>query len=232
MSTISDWTVSPLTAIPRHCTLPLTWTVEDLQQHLGGVPTGRIRLFPPPGTATESDALYIADHEDRICELVDGILVEKTMASYESLLAGLLITLLNVYLEKNPLGIALGPDGTLRILPSKTRAPAVSFIAWERFPGRKLPKDKVYRVAPDLAVEILSEGNPEGEMNLKLDEYFQAGVRLVWYIDPRTRTARIFTASNQVEPIDAQGMLRGRDVLPGFELRLGELFDRVPMSEE
>jgi hypothetical protein len=81
MSTTSDWTFAPLPAIPRQLTLPIHWTMEDLQQHLGGVPASRIRLFPPPGTATEEDALFIASHEDRICELVDGILVEKTMAS-------------------------------------------------------------------------------------------------------------------------------------------------------
>lgn len=118
MSTTSGWTFAPLPAIPRQATLPIHWTVEDLQRHLGGVPANRIRLFPPPGTATEEDALYIASHEDRICELVDGILVEKTMASYESLLAGILITLINIYLQENPLGIVLAPVGTLRILPT------------------------------------------------------------------------------------------------------------------
>jgi Uma2 family endonuclease len=110
------------------------------------------------------------------------------------------------------------------------RYPDVSFISWDRFPNRKLPEAAVYEVAPDLAVEILSKGNTEGEMNLKLREYFEAGVRLVWYIDPPTRTARIFTAVDQVQTIDENGLFDGRDVLPGFQLRLGELFDRVPRA--
>ncbi len=67
---------------------------------------------------------------------------------------------------------------------------------------------------------------------MKLKEYFQAGTRLVWYIDPQTRSARIFTAPDQGVEIDASGKLDGRDVLPGFELRLGELFDRVPVAED
>jgi Uma2 family endonuclease len=222
VSTTIEPTVLPQVAIPHH------WTVADLQDHLGGVPTNRIRLFPPPGSATEEDALRIGAHEDRLCELVDGVLVEKPMAGFESILAGILIHLLNAYLESNPRGVVLGESGSLWILPKKMRIPDVSFISMDRFPGRKLPKERVYRVAPDLAVEVLSEGNTEGEMNLKLDEYFEAGVQLVWYIDPRTRSARIYTARDQVEIIDENGLLDGGDILPGFQIRLGELFARIP----
>jgi Uma2 family endonuclease len=152
------------------------------------------------------------------------------MATYESILAMILGGLLNVYLEKRPLGIVAGEGGQLRILPRAMRIPDVSFISWDRFPGRKLPSSRVFEVAPDLAVEFLSEGNTEAEMQLKLREYFEAGVRLVWYIDPRTQTARIFTAVDNVETmtIDQNGLLDGRGVLPGFQLRLGELFERVP----
>jgi Uma2 family endonuclease len=192
------------------------------------VPASRIRVFPAPGTATEDDALRIAAREDRLCELVDGVLVEKVMATYESALAVILVHLIQSYLDDSPIGIALGADGALRILPTKMRIPDVSFISWDRFPGRKLPKDRVFRVAPDLAVEFISQGNTKGEMNLKLDEYFAAGVRLVWYIDPRTRTAQVYTARDRGEEIDGAGVLDGRDVLPGFQLRLGELFERVP----
>jgi Uma2 family endonuclease len=69
-------------------------------------------------------------------------------------------------------------------------------------------------------------------MNLKLREYFEAGVRLVWYIDPRSHTAQIFTAVDQSTTIDENGLLEGRDVLPGFQLRLGELFERADRSAQ
>lgn len=231
MSTTSDLSASPPSAptlvVPQPI-LPRHWSLADLQRHLGDVPANRIRLFPPPGTATIEDALALADHEDIHCELVDGVLVEKDMASFESILAGILIYLLNQYLETRPLGVVSGEGGQLRILPRAMRIPDVSFISWDRFPHRTLPTDAVYEVAPDLAVEVISAGNTEGEMALKLREYFQAGVRLVWYIEPRTRTARIFTALDQMQSIDEQGVLDGLDVLPGFQLRLGELFQRVP----
>jgi Uma2 family endonuclease len=64
-------------------------------------------------------------------------------------------------------------------------------------------------------------------MNRKLDEYFEAGVRLVWYIEPQSRMATIYTARDQATMIDVNGHLEGGVVLPGFSLRLGELFERA-----
>ena len=148
-------TIAPTTAFPQ-TVLPIQWTLADLQRHLGDVPLERIRLYPPPGMASEKDALEIRAREGRLCELVDGILVEKDMASFESLLAGLLIQWLNNFLDEHPLGVVLGEAGALRILPRRMRIPDVSFISWDRFPDRRLPADLVYRGAPDLAVEILA----------------------------------------------------------------------------
>lgn len=208
--------------------LPTEWTLADLQAHLGGIPAERIRLYPPPGMATEQDALNLEAHEDRLCELVDGILVEKVMAAFESLLAGKLIQWMNNFLDKTPLGVVLAPDGMLWILPRKMRIPDVSFICWERFPNRKIPREAIFRVAPDLAVEILSKGNTEGEMRIKVGEYFRAGVRLVWLIDPEARSARAYTGVDQCDVLDENGVLDGRDVLPGFQFRLRDLIDAVP----
>ena len=230
MSTISDTsTIQPVAFGTNAPTtgFPSTWSAADLQKHLGGVPPERILLYGPLGKATEADALWLDDHEDRICELVDGVLVEKVMSSYESILAMMLGYRLHEYLEKNDRGVLLGEAGQLWILPTKMRVPDVAFVSWDRFPGGKLPTDRVYKIAPDLAVEILSEGNTPQEMEQKLDEYFQAGVRLVWYIDARTRTARLYTSREQMQSIDENGSLEGGDVLPGFKLRLGELFERA-----
>jgi len=213
-------------SLPRPA-IPTDWTLADLQDHLGGVPLERIRLYPPPGLATEEDALWLDDHQDRLCELVDGILVEKVMSYYESQLAFILGHFLHQYLDRHPIGVLTGPDSQIRILPSKMRIPDVAFIRWERFPGGNLPDESVCKLAPDLAVEIVSKGNPRKEMEIKLDEYFQAGVRLAWYIDPHARSAQIYTARDRSTTIDESGVLDGGEVLPGFRLRLGELFERA-----
>ena len=211
---------------------PTEWTLADVQARLPGFPAERIRANPSPGTATEQDVLDVLARSDRICELVDGTLVEKTMATNESMLAAALIILISRYLDRNNLGVLAGGDGLLKILPDQIRAPDVSFIRWERLPSRQSPKPAIYAIAPDLAVEILSEGNTEAEMDRKLREYFQAGVRLVWYIQPKTRTARAYTSEHEWTEIGPDGSLLGGEVLPGFILPLAQLFARVDGPRE
>lgn len=225
MSTTSEPSVSsPSTASAG---FPANWTLADLQMHLGGVPASRIRLTPPPGTATEEDALRLDDKEDRLYELVNGVLVEKAMSFYESLVAMMLGHILHEYLEQQDLGVVSGADGQIRLLPTRMRIPDLAFIRWDRFPDGMLPKDRVCKYAPDIAVEILSEGNTKGEMEQKLNEYFEAGVQLVWYIDPKTRTATVYTSPTEATSITVDEQLEGKAVLPGFSLRLGELFERT-----
>jgi len=203
------------------------WTLADMLEHLGAIPPNRIRMYPFPGTATEKDVLEAERRFGRICELVDGVLVEKTMGYYESRVAVAVSFFLELHLRDKNLGIVLGADGTLKILPDQVRIPDVCFISWERFPNRQLPPEPIPAVAPDLAVEVLSEGNTEGEMERKLRDYFAAGVRLVWYIDPKTRSARVYTAPDHCERVDENGILPGGEVLPGFELPMKDLFAHV-----
>lgn len=206
----------------------VVWTtVADLWERLGEVPLNRICLVPTPGTATEQDVLDLIDHSDRICELVDGVLVEKTMGYMESVLAMAIGEFLRRFVRKRKLGIVLGPDGTLEILHHQVRIPDVCFLSWARFPGGKLPKTPIPAVAPDLAVEVLSESNTEGEMRRKLVDYFTAGVRLVWYVDLRTRTTAVYTSPEQRAVLGGNDMLTGGNVLPGLELSLRELFAEV-----
>jgi Uma2 family endonuclease len=211
---------------------PTQWTIADVQARLFGFPASRIRTYPPPGTATEQDVLEAEARGDRICELIDGTLVEKTMATYESILALALAYFLQRYLDANNLGSLAGGDGLLKILPGQIRAPNVSFIRWERLPGGQSPKPPIYAVAPDLAVEVLSKGNTAEEMARKLREYFEAGVRLVWCIEPETRTARTYTSEHEWTEIGRSDSLSGGDVLPGFELPLAQLFARVEEPRE
>jgi len=202
-------------------------TVAELLEHLGGVPADRVRMVPQPGTATERDVIEVQDHSDFTCELVDGVLVEKTMGYLESALAIAIGASLRAFVRANDLGIVLGEQGTLRILVGQVRVPDVSFIAWSRFPGGRLPDVPIPAVAPDLAVEVLSAGNTEAEMERKLRDYFAAGVRLVWYVDPRTRTARSYVGPEQCTVLNEADSLSGGDVLPGFQLSLRELFAEI-----
>ncbi len=75
--------------------------------------------------------------------------------------------------------------------------PDVAFMSWDRLPGKTVPDEAIPELAPDLAIEVLSAGNTKGEMERKLKDYFFAGVRLVWYIDWRRRTAEVYTSPDQ-----------------------------------
>jgi Uma2 family endonuclease len=211
--------------------LPADWTLADMWTHLGEIPLERIRLFPLPGTATESDVLRSETSSRPVCELIDGVLVEKTMGYYESLIAVKIIHLLATYLQTHDLGIVLGEAGTLRILPKQVRVPDACFISWEQFPNRRLPCEPIPALAPDLAIEVLSEGNTRQEMERKLRDYFAAGVRLVWYIDPRTRSARSYASEHESVEISESQSLSGGDVLPGFELPLRMLFANAGQAD-
>lgn len=216
-------TAAPTSTIP----FPSQWSVADLQTHLGDVPADRIRLVPPPGYATEEDLLRIATQEDRLYELENGVLVEKPMGWYESILAGLILTEINLYLREHDLGKASGADGPFRILPGIVKLPDVSFIGWSRWPKMPLPRGRTPSLVPHLAVEVLSESNTPREMENKLQRYFEAGVELVWYVDPETRSARVFTSPAEVTAIDENGVLDGGAVLPGFQLSLRQLFEQA-----
>jgi Uma2 family endonuclease len=202
-------------------------TLADVLHQIGDVPLERIRAHPAPGTATEEDVIAALESlEKHICELVDGVLVEKAVGSKEGLLAGVIVQLLWNYLEENDLGVVVPGDGPLRLKVGLVRVPDVSFIPWSRLPGGEFPDDPIAAVVPTLAVEVLSESNTKAEMARKLRDYFDAGVRLVWFIEPKTETATVYTSPTKARQIDKGGTLEGGKILPGFTLSLKDVFAR------
>lgn len=203
---------------------PKGLTLADLYNRFGPMLVQRIRTEPTPGTATEADVLAIHNRENRLYELVDGVLVEKTMGYYESVLAGLLIHLLNGFVLPRQLGIVAGADGMMRLTAGLVRIPDVSFVSWDRLPGRQVPREPIPDLAPDLAIEVLSPSNTREEMDRKLRDYFTAGVRLVWYVDPAARTVTVYTLPDQAVVLREGQSLDGGPVLGGFVLPVADLF--------
>jgi len=202
-------------------------TMADLQEWLGGVPLDRIRFHPPPGTATERDVLEAEQRDNRLCELVDGVLVEKVMGYREAILAGALVRLLANFVVPRNLGHVAGADGMLRLFPGLVRIPDVAFASWDCFPEGRLPDDPIPDLAPDLVVEVLSRSNTPREMRRKLREYFAAGVRLAWMVDLEQRTVTVHTGVEACAVFDEASCLDGGNVLPGFVLPLRDLFSEL-----
>jgi Uma2 family endonuclease len=207
--------------------LPTNWTLADVRKHVG-VPLNRIRSFPAPGTATERDVLAIQDHEDRLCELIDGVLVEKAMGAKESVLTWEIGRRMGNFAVERQRGLLMTADGFLRLFPGQVRASDVSFISFDRLPNRKALAEPIPDLVPDLAVEVLSAGNTWQELKRKLKDYFLAGVRLVWFIDPDMRCGHIYTAPDEKRLVTEDEAMDGGDVLPGFLLPLRDLFALLP----
>lgn len=198
--------------------------LADLLVDFGHYPPERVRLRPAPGRATEKDVLRIERKEGKLCELIDGVLVEKTMGFNESLVAAEVTHQLKTHVNARKMGVVASSDGTVKLFPDQIRIPDAAYYSWDRLPGRKVPKEPIPDLYPDLAVEVLSENNTQSEMKRKLKDYFFAGTRLVWYIDPDSRTAQVFTAPDQITTLTESGTLSGGTLLPGFKLKLRELF--------
>jgi Uma2 family endonuclease len=199
-------------------------TLADLLRRLGGVPLDRIRFRPYPGTATVQDVIDIEEREGVLCELVEGVLVEKPVGYNESALAVFLAGLLNAFVIPRNLGIVTGADGTMEIMPDLVRIPDVAFTSWDRLPNRRRPTAPVPQLAPNLAVEVLSRSNTPGEMAVKRQDYFAAGVELVWIIDPVARTVVVYTPTVGATTLGPADRLDGGAALPGLTLPVSDLF--------
>ena len=85
------------------------WTVADLLNQFGAIPISRIRLDPAPGAATEQDVVDLEAREDRLYELIDGVLLEKVLGYFEAYLACLLSTHLTNFARPVIWGSLRGP---------------------------------------------------------------------------------------------------------------------------
>jgi Uma2 family endonuclease len=202
----------------------IEWTAAVLLERFGAIPLNRIRHDPAPGAANERDVIDIHRREHRLYELVDGMLLEKTVGVYESYLAVVLQYVILKFVRENNLGLVLGADGMMRLAPGLVRIPDISFISWNRLPERRVPREAISPVAPNLAIEIISQSNTREEMQRKLSDYFSHGVEQLWYVYPGQREIWSYSSPSQYEIIEHDQILNGGIVLPGFTLALKDLF--------
>jgi Uma2 family endonuclease len=163
-------------------------------------------------------------------ELVAGNLVERHMGSESSAIAAAIASLLLGFVKSRRAGHVFIADCGYQCFPDqpeKIRKPDVSFIQVGRLPGERIPKGH-NRIAPDLAVEVISPGDLAEEIREKVAEYLTVGVKLVWVVSPKTRTVQIHRpAGAKLGPIGAvseSDTISGEDVLPGFECAVAEFF--------
>ncbi|MFO0954816.1 MAG: Uma2 family endonuclease [Isosphaeraceae bacterium] len=178
----------------------------------------RVARVPTQPDSYDTDALY---------EVVDGLIVEKpSMGAFEAQVAWLLGKLLDRFVEASALGTVI-TEALFRLDATRKldRRPDVAFVSQQRWPiERRAPRTAAWDVVPDLAVEVLSPGNRSVEDLTKVDEYFAAGVRLVWVIYPGPDRVYVYQSPTSVRILTRTDRLDGGEVLPGFSVALGELF--------
>lgn len=180
----------------------------------------------PAASLMTADKLARLPDDGNRYELVEGRLLQMPPASFlSSVVAATILRIVSNFVVQHRLGVCAGADGGVRLRsePDTVRAPDVSFVRAERIPAGGLVAG-YWPGAPDLAVEVLSPSDRYPEVQRKVQEYLDAGTRLVWVVDPESRTATAFHPDGRSSFLSEDDALDGEDVLPGFRLPLSEVW--------
>jgi Uma2 family endonuclease len=182
-------------------------------------------VLPPQLTPDEVERA--GKRDGKIYELIDGELKEKHVGCEALFIATRIAERLNSELYPRHGAAAVEVMIYCFDRPNRGRIRDVTYIQLDRLPNRQLPQGDLH-LAPDLAVEVLSPNNGGVEMDDKLSEYLEAGVPLVWIINPDRRTIRVYRSDGTTRLFRSTDVIENEPVLPGFRLLVGEIF---PVTE-
>ncbi len=171
--------------------------------------------------ATEEDLLR-TPKDGSTYELVDGEIRVSPGGVRHGAVSLRLAALLHSFVSARQLGVVIESNTGFRLPGGNVRSPDACFVAAGRFAEGRLP-DGFADLAPDLAVEVISPGDRPRHVLDKVGEYLEAGVRLVWVIDPKRERAVAYRSLSEVRELGPADDLDGEDVLPGFRCRLSDI---------
>jgi len=168
----------------------------------------------------------LPENEEKRLALIDGEIVEMASSSQKNTVIGMRVGyFLNAFVIPRDLGYVTGADGGFTLDEHNARQPDIGFISKARHPelnGVEFP------IAPDLAVEVISPSESSKDVLKKVTSYIQSGTRLVWTIYPEDKTIYVWKASAEgglnTQPLKGDDLLDGGDVLPGFSVKVSEIF--------
>ena len=167
------------------------------------------------------------DLPGKSAELLRGrLIVREPPSAYHGHVAARLLFLLGQQVYGRNLGWLTAQDTGFKIAsePDTVRAPDVAFISNLRH--AEIPMRGYAPFAPELVAEVLSPDDRPGEVLSKVGDWLDAGVQLVWVIDPVLKEARIYRADGTQSIVAGESAaLDGENVLPGFSCRLVDLLE-------
>jgi Uma2 family endonuclease len=173
-----------------------------------------------------ADDLLLRPDDGLRHELIRGELTVMTPAGTEhGEIAMTVGALLRNHVKANQLGrvVAAETGFILSRNPDTVRAPDVAFISKDRIPPGRPPAGFA-PFAPDIAVEVLSPGDAQVEVEDQIDQWLQAGTSLVWVVNPRGRTVTVHRSGRDPRVLRENDTLDGEEVCPGFSVPVAELF--------
>jgi Uma2 family endonuclease len=177
----------------------------------------------PVALQTAEDLLRFRE-PGKTAELVRGVLVvREPPGTHHGRCSNRLAHRLTQFVERRDMGEVFAQDTGFKIGrdPDTVRAPDVAFVGRDRL--SQIPAAGYAELAPEWVAEIRSPGDRPGEVLERVGQWLDAGVRLVWLLDPLRRDARIYRADGTVTLVGPDEELDGEDVFPGFRVPLGEI---------
>ncbi|MBX3085285.1 MAG: Uma2 family endonuclease [Anaerolineae bacterium] len=164
-----------------------------------------------------------SENTDRIVELIDGELVEKMPSFTPSKIAAEIIFAIKLFLRENPIGYVTTEGGGYIMPNGDILIPDVGYVAKVHLP--ELPEREA-PVPPDFAVEVKSPTDRKRALRNKVERYLQHGTQLVWLVFPDERIVEVYVAGEDadVQTVTIDGILDGGSVLPGFTLKVSDIF--------
>jgi Uma2 family endonuclease len=163
-------------------------------------------------------------------ELINGEIVPVNPTSYRAARTALRIgRLLDVYAEAHQLGDVVGPDAGFVIFPDENTlvAPDVSFVSMNHVPPA-VDQEHFARLAPDLVVEVMSPTDWMTDALRKISLYLEAGVSLVWLVEPGPRTISVFQPNQPAVRLAGDQVVTPEALLPGFSMTVEDLIGPPP----
>jgi len=165
-------------------------------------------------------------------EIIDGEMMMSPAPTIEhQWIIGNIMDVLRPHVKRRKLGVALPAplDVVVGRKPLRTRQPDVLYVSFERSgkSARALREMKVFELAPDLAIEILSPGEKRRTLKSKLQDYIKIGVRECWLVSAESNTVEILRLAPQGETrvnLFGAGDTIRSEVLPSFTMKVADVF--------